>query len=128
MKKLFIIFTLLIFILSGCVGDKYADQAIKLENQEIKVDITDIAHEEAEERMGQKGNDDLLVMVRGSCWGERAFGIVLDEQQATDHYIYEVEGKFIAIPKGTEEFVKELEIDFEKTKLYEALVVNTKYK
>ncbi|GEM_PF-3876272 len=67
MKKLFIIFTLLIFILSGCVGDKYADQAIKLENQEIKVDITDIAHEEAEERMGQKGNDDLLVMVRGSC-------------------------------------------------------------
>jgi len=67
MKKLFIIFTLLIFILSGCAGDKYADQAIKLENQEIKVDITDIAHEEAEERMGQKGNDDLLVMVRGSC-------------------------------------------------------------
>jgi len=39
-----------------------------------------------------------------------------------------VEGKYIAIPKGIEDFVKELEIDYEKTKLYEALVVNTKYK
>jgi Fe-S cluster assembly iron-binding protein IscA len=87
-----------------------------------------MAHEKAEERMKEKGNDELLVMVRGSCWGERAFGIVLDEQQATDHYIYEVEGKYVAIPKGSEDFVKSLEIDFEKTKLYESLVINTKYK
>jgi len=128
MKKLGIISMLLILILSGCIGDKYSATALKLEEQQIKIDITDIAHENAEEIMKQKGYDDLLVMIKGSCWGDRAFGIVLDEQQATDHYIYEVEGKYIAIPKGTEDFVKELEIDYEKTNLYEALVVNTKYK
>jgi len=127
-KKIVIVSICLIFILSGCTGDKYADIALSLEDQDIKVNITDIAHENAEEIMKLKENDNLLVMVRGSCWGDRAFGIVLDEQQATDHYIYEVEGKYIAIPRGTEDFVKELEIDYEKTKLYEALVVNTKYK
>ena len=128
MRKLVIISMLLIVVLSGCTGNKYSDIAIKIDEQEIKIHITDTAHENAEERMKEKGNDNLLVMVRGSCWGDRAFGIVLDEQQATDHYIYEVEGKYIAIPKDIEDFVKELEIDYEKTKLYEALVVNTKYK
>jgi len=128
MKKFTIIFILAVFILSSCTGNKYSKIAIKIDEQEIKVDITDIAHKNAEERMKEKGNDNLLVMIKGSCWGDRAFGIVLDEQQATDHYIYEVEGKYIAISKGIEDFVKELEIDYEKTKLYEALVVNTKYK
>ncbi len=128
MKKIVLVLILLMIFTSACTGSKYADEAIPKEKQEIIVDITDIAHEKAEERMKQKGNDELLVMVRGSCWGERAFGIVLDEQQATDHYIYEVEGKYVAIPKGSEEFVKSLEIDYEKTKLYESLVINTKYK
>lgn len=128
MKKIVPVLILLMLFASACTGSKYADEAIPKEEQEIIVDITDIAHEKAEERMKEKGNDDLLVMVRGSCWGERAFGIVLDEQQATDHYIYEVEGKYVAIPKGSEEFVKSLEIDYEKTKLYESLVINTRYK
>ena len=128
MKKIVLVLILLMIFTSACTGSKYADEAIPKEKQEIIVDITDIAHEKAEERMKQKGNDELLVMVRGSCWGERAFGIVLDEQQATDHYIYEVEGKYVAIPKGSEDFVKSLEIDYEKTKLYESLVINTKYK
>jgi len=128
MKKLVPVLILLMLFASACTGSKYADEAIPKEKQEIIVDITDMAHEKAEERMKEKGNDELLVMVRGSCWGERAFGIVLDEQQATDHYIYEVEGKYVAIPKGSEEFVKSLEIDYEKTKLYESLVINTKYK
>jgi len=128
MKKLVPVLILLMLFASACTGSKYADEAIPKEKQEIIVDITDMAHEKAEERMKEKGNDELLVMVRGSCWGERAFGIVLDEQQATDHYIYEVEGKYVAIPKGSEDFVKSLEIDFEKTKLYESLVINTKYK
>jgi len=128
MKKLVPVLILLMLFASACTGSKYADEAIPKEKQEIIVDITDMAHEKAEERMKEKGNDELLVMVRGSCWGERAFGIVLDEQQATDHYIYEVEGKYVAIPKGSEDFVKSLEIDYEKTKLYESLVINTKYK
>ncbi len=128
MKKLVPVLILLMLFASACTGSKYADEAIPKEKQEILVDITDMAHEKAEERMKEKGNDELLVMVRGSCWGERAFGIVLDEQQATDHYIYEVEGKYVAIPKGSEDFVKSLEIDYEKTKLYESLVINTKYK
>ncbi len=67
MKKLVIISVLLIFILSGCNTDKYGDTALKLEEQLIKVDITDIAHENAEEIMKLKGNDDLFVMIRGSC-------------------------------------------------------------
>ncbi|MDW7669425.1 MAG: lipoprotein, partial [Bacillota bacterium] len=67
MKKITIVFLLLVFILSGCTGNKYEDTAIKSEEQQIKVYITDIAHEKAEERMKQKGNDDLLVMIRGSC-------------------------------------------------------------
>jgi len=128
MKKIVLVLILLMIFTSACTGSKYADEAIPKEKQEIIVDITDMAHEKAEERMKEKGNDELLVMVRGSCWGERAFGIVLDEQQATDHYIYEVEGKYVAIPKGSEDFVKSLEIDYEKTKLYESLVINTKYK
>jgi hypothetical protein len=52
---------------SACTGSKYADEAIPKEKQEIIVDITDMAHEKAEERMKEKGNDELLVMVRGSC-------------------------------------------------------------
>ncbi len=67
MKRFVVVLALLVFILSGCTGNKYEDTAIKVEEQQIKVDITDIAHEKAEERMKQKGNDDLLVMIRGSC-------------------------------------------------------------
>jgi len=67
MKKLGIISMLLILILSGCIGDKYSATALKLEEQQIKIDITDIAHENAEEIMKQKGYDDLLVMIKGSC-------------------------------------------------------------
>lgn len=67
MKKLIPTLILLIIVVSACTGSKYADEAIPKEEQDIIVDITDIAHEKAEERMKEKGNDKLLVMVRGSC-------------------------------------------------------------
>jgi hypothetical protein len=67
MKILVPVLILLMLFASACTGSKYADEAIPKEKQEIIVDITDMAHEKAEERMKEKGNDELLVMVRGSC-------------------------------------------------------------
>jgi len=129
MKKILLLTAILILTISGCTSsDKYASEAIPKEEQIIDFEITEVAFEKLIERMKREENDEIAVLIKGGCWGTIPFGIVLDEQQATDHYIYNVENIYIAIPNKTEDYVEKLIIDFEEEEFFETFVVKPIYK